>query len=78
ISWAPTREKASAGHAQAMSDSNLNGVETNRDYMRQILLDAPFASGQPCTRCLECLVYRAHPVEVLSGGTKTSVQDYPA
>ena len=77
ISWAPTREQASAGLAQALSDSHLYGVETNRDYLRQILLDAPFASGQPWTRCLEGLVYRANTFEVLSGGTQTSVQDYP-
>ncbi|MDY7566273.1 urea carboxylase [Pseudomonas sp. RTC3] len=77
ISWAPTREQASAGLAQALSNSHLYGVETNRDYLRQILLDAPFASGQPWTRCLEGLVYRANTFEVLSGGTQTSVQDYP-
>ncbi|MGV8861353.1 MAG: urea carboxylase [Pseudomonas sp.] len=77
ISWAPTREQASAGLAQALSDSHLYGVETNRDYLRQILLDAPFASGQPWTRCLEGLVYHANTFEVLSGGTQTSVQDYP-
>jgi urea carboxylase len=77
ISWAPTREQASAGLAQALSDSHLYGVETNRDYLRQIIVDAPFASGQPWTRCLEGLVYRANTFEVLSGGTQTSVQDYP-
>ncbi|WP_219062130.1 urea carboxylase [Pseudomonas sp. UMAB-08] len=77
ISWAPTREQASAGLAQALSDSHLYGVETNRDYLRQILLDVPFASGQPWTRCLEGLVYHANTFEVLSGGTQTSVQDYP-
>lgn len=77
ISWAPTREQASAGLAQALCDSHLYGVETNRDYLRQILVDAPFASGQPWTRCLEGLVYHANTFEVLSGGTQTSVQDYP-
>ncbi|MDB6050480.1 MAG: accA [Pseudomonas sp.] len=77
ISWAPTRDQASAGLVQALADSRLYGVETNRDYLRQILVDAPFASGQPWTRCLEGLVYRADTFEVLSGGTQTSVQDYP-
>ncbi|MGV8917319.1 MAG: urea carboxylase [Pseudomonas sp.] len=77
ISWAPTREEASAGLSQALDDSHLYGVETNRDYLRQIIVDAPFASGQPWTRCLEGLVYRANTFEVLSGGTQTSVQDYP-
>ncbi|MBD9563863.1 urea carboxylase [Pseudomonas sp. PDM09] len=77
ISWAPTREAARADLHQALGDSLLYGVETNRDYLRQILLDTPFASGQPWTRCLEDLVYQANTFEVLSAGTQTSVQDYP-
>ncbi|RAI72546.1 urea carboxylase [Pseudomonas fluorescens] len=77
ISWAPTREEATADLHQALGASLLYGVETNRDYLRQILLDAPFASGQPWTRCLEGLVYQANTFEVLSAGTQTSVQDYP-
>ncbi|MFG6205132.1 urea carboxylase [Pseudomonas retamae] len=77
ISWAPTREQARAELHQALGDSVLYGVETNRDYLRQILLDTPFASGEPWTRCLEHLVYRANTFEVLSAGTQTSVQDYP-
>ncbi|KRB05156.1 urea carboxylase [Pseudomonas sp. Root68] len=77
ISWAPTREEARADLHQALGDSQLYGVETNRDYLRQILLDAPFASGQPWTRCLEGLIYQANTFEVLSAGTQTSVQDYP-
>jgi urea carboxylase len=77
ISWAPTREEASTDLHQALGASLLYGVETNRDYLRQILLDVPFASGQPWTRCLEGLVYQANTFEVLSAGTQTSVQDYP-
>jgi len=77
ICWAPTRAEAAADLHQALGDSMLYGVETNRDYLRQILLDAPFASGQPWTRCLEDLVYQANTFEVLSAGTQTSVQDYP-
>ena len=77
IAWAPSREQARAELHQALGDSLLYGVETNRDYLRQILLDAPFASGQPWTRCLENLLYHANTFEVLSAGTQTSVQDYP-
>ncbi|MGF6206950.1 urea carboxylase [Pseudomonas frederiksbergensis] len=77
ISWAPTREQALKDLHQALGDSLLYGVETNRDYLRQILLDTPFASGQPWTRCLEGLVYQANTFEVLIAGTQTSVQDYP-
>ncbi|MHC8315679.1 urea carboxylase [Pseudomonas sp. LB3P31] len=77
ICWAASREEAAGALHQALGDSLLYGVETNRDYLRQILLDAPFASGQPWTRCLEDLVYQANTFEVLSAGTQTSVQDYP-
>ncbi|GAB5339535.1 urea carboxylase [Pseudomonas fluorescens] len=77
ITWAPTREQARLDLHQALSDSQLYGVETNRDYLRQILLATPFASGRPWTRCLEGLAYSADTVEVLSAGTQTSVQDYP-
>ena len=77
ITWQPTREQASAALDKALGDSVLYGVECNRDYLRQILADAPFASGSPWTRCLENLVYQATTFEVLSSGTQTSVQDFP-
>ncbi|RMM86282.1 Urea amidolyase-related protein [Pseudomonas coronafaciens pv. striafaciens] len=77
ISWAPSRNQASAGLSAALHETRLYGVETNRDYLRQIIADTPFASGQPWTRCLEDLLYQADTFEVLSGGTQTSVQDYP-
>ncbi|MES2821628.1 MAG: urea carboxylase [Pseudomonadota bacterium] len=77
IAWAASRDQASAALHAALGETLLYGVESNRDYLRQILLDAPFASGQPWTRCLEQLVYRAETFEVLSPGTQTTVQDYP-
>jgi urea carboxylase len=77
ITWAATRDAASAALNQALADTLLYGVECNRDYLCQILVDAPFASGNPWTRCLEGLSYQASTFEVLSAGTQTTVQDYP-
>ncbi|VXB87357.1 Urea carboxylase [Pseudomonas sp. 8AS] len=77
ITWKPTREQASAALSQALADTLLYGVETNRQYLRQIISDAPFAEGNPWTRCLEGLTYQAHTFEVLSAGTQTTVQDFP-
>jgi len=77
ISWAPSRDEARTALDQALADSLLYGVETNRDYLRQILAYAPFAEGSPWTRCLEGLSYRASTFEVLAAGTQTTVQDYP-
>ncbi|MGF6369996.1 urea carboxylase [Paraburkholderia sp. RAU6.4a] len=77
IAWSPTRDEARDALDDALCNTRLYGVETNRDYLRQILRDRPFASGEPWTRCLEGLRYRASTVEVVSGGTQTTVQDYP-
>ena len=77
ITWQPTREEASAALNQALADTLLYGVETNSQYLRQILVDAPFAEGNPWTRCLEGLTYQANTFEVLSAGTQTTVQDFP-
>ncbi|WP_312201851.1 ATP-binding protein, partial [Stutzerimonas balearica] len=77
ISWAPSREEARIALDAALGGTTLYGVETNRDYLRQILADAPFASGNAWTRCLEGLTYRATTVEVITAGTQTTVQDFP-
>lgn len=77
IAWRPSRDEAIAGLAQALAETRLYGVETNRVYLQQILGFAPFTEGEPWTCCLEQLRYRAATVEVLSAGTQTSVQDYP-
>ncbi|MDJ0041207.1 urea carboxylase [Pantoea allii] len=77
IAWRPSRDEAIATLTQALAETRLYGVETNRLYLMQILAFAHFAAGEPWTRCLEQLCYRAATVEVLSAGTQTSVQDYP-
>ncbi|SPB17095.1 urea amidolyase [Caballeronia novacaledonica] len=77
IAWQPTRDAARHALDAALDATRIYGVETNRGYLRQILADAPFASGHPWTRCLEGLRYRASTFEVLSGGTQTTVQDSP-
>jgi len=77
ITYAPTRAAAKAALDQALTDSLLYGVETNRDYLRQILAYAPFAEGNPWTRCLDGLTYQATTFEVLTAGTQTTVQDFP-
>ncbi|MFY4260655.1 urea carboxylase [Achromobacter xylosoxidans] len=77
IAWEATRDAARAALDVALADTRLYGVETNRDYLRQVLADAPFSSGSPWTRCLETLAYRSTALEVLSSGTLTTVQDWP-
>ncbi|MGD9427264.1 urea carboxylase [Pantoea sp. NSTU24] len=77
IAWRPSRDEAIATLTQALAETRLYGVETNRRYLQQILAFEPFTSGEPWTRCLEQLRYQAATFEVISAGTQTSVQDYP-
>src|SRR5690606_7797298 len=46
ITHQPGRREAIAALDAALAHTRLYGVETNRHYLRQILADAPFASGQ--------------------------------
>ena len=62
ICWETSRDQAAAALHRALGDTLLYGVETNRDFLRQIITFAPFATGQPWTRCLDELTYQAWTV----------------
>ena len=61
----------------ALADTRLHGLETNLDYLRQISASAGFRAGGVTTKYLSTLPYSASTVDVLEGGTQTTVQDYP-
>lgn len=61
----------------ALADTRIHGLETNLDYLRQIVASDGFARGGVTTKYLAGLPYRASTIEVLEGGTQTTVQDYP-
>ncbi|MCM0613340.1 urea carboxylase [Marinobacter sediminum] len=73
----PDRESARQKLMTALDDSQLYGIETNLRYVRQVLDDPRFIEGRLFTRTLNELVYSPATVDVLSGGTMTTVQDYP-
>ncbi|MCF8589750.1 acetyl/propionyl/methylcrotonyl-CoA carboxylase subunit alpha [Gordonia liuliyuniae] len=53
ISWAPTRERAAAMLARALSDAKIHGVVTNRDMLVNTLRDETFLSGDTDTAYLD-------------------------
>ena len=73
------RDRAEALHRLdvALADTRLHGLETNLDYLRQIVASAGFRAGGVTTKYLSTLPYTAATIEVLEGGTQTTVQDYP-
>nr|WP_227519840.1 urea carboxylase [Mangrovitalea sediminis] len=72
-----SREGARQKLIAALDGTVLYGIETNRDYVRQVLDAADFRAGLLFTRSLNDFVYRPDSLDVLSAGTMTTVQDYP-
>lgn len=73
----PVREQAIAALLQALNNTALHGIETNLDYLKQILHSKAFCDGDHYTRFLNGFHYNAHSLDVLSPGVQTTVQDYP-
>ena len=61
----------------ALYKTNFAGIETNIEYLRQVTLSEGFVRGGVTTGYLNGLVYSSRTVEVIDGGTMTTVQDYP-
>jgi urea carboxylase len=61
----------------ALADTVIAGIETNLDYLRQLVVDPLFADGAMTTRSLDRFAYRPRTIEVLAAGTQTTIQDYP-
>ncbi|MEO0056014.1 MAG: hypothetical protein RLZZ50_1961 [Verrucomicrobiota bacterium] len=61
----------------ALADTRVHGIENNLGYLRQIIASEGFRSGAVTTKYLSTLPYAPATVEVLEGGTQTTVQDYP-
>ena len=61
----------------ALGQTQLDGLETNLDWLRQVAASQPFVTGQVSTRALAEIPYAGRTVRVLSGGPSTTVQDHP-
>ena len=72
-----TREEARNKLSAALDATRLHGIETNLDYLREIVSSTSFVAGEMTTRFLDSFVYQAPLIEVLEPGTYTTVQDYP-
>ncbi len=77
IAWGENRERARLRLVDALAHTRLAGIETNRSYLGVILAHELFVRGMAYTRCLDALPPVADGIEVLDGGTQTTVQDVP-
>jgi urea carboxylase len=77
ITSGKNRSEALANMRRALASTLIAGIETNLDYLRQLIGQEPFASGGMTTRALEVFAYAPRTLEVLGAGTQTTLQDYP-
>jgi urea carboxylase len=71
------RAEALQKMSDALAGTELAGIETNVEYLRQIVQSALFSECRMTTRALGSFHYAPRTVDVLAPGTMTTVQDYP-
>jgi len=72
-----TRDEAVEHLSAALHQTAIAGIQSNLDYLKQVVVDDQFMTGKTYTRYLNSFVYEPHTIEVLNAGTQTMVQDYP-
>ncbi|TNF34965.1 MAG: urea carboxylase, partial [Gammaproteobacteria bacterium] len=71
------REESLRKIDEVLSAIDIYGIETNIDYVRTILDSEIFQQGDIYTRYLNSFDFRPNTIDVISGGTMTTIQDYP-
>ena len=77
IVTAATRGEALSKLQSVLDATEIGGLETNLDYLRQLSRLDLLARGGVLTRSLQDVVYRADTIEVIAPGTQTTIQDWP-
>ncbi|MDP4779473.1 MAG: urea carboxylase [Akkermansiaceae bacterium] len=72
-----SREETLTKMADALEVTKIGGIRTNLDYLAHIISSEPFKVGGVGTKWLDTLEFSPRIVEVLRGGTMTTVQDWP-
>jgi len=77
IALGDTREAARDRLIEALGRTRVAGVETNREYLRAALRAPEFVAGAVHTGLLDRIAHTSESIEVVDGGTQTTVQDHP-
>jgi urea carboxylase len=77
IVTAETRPAAIAKLRAALDSTHLSGIESNLEYLKQVVASSDFSAGGLTTSFLSRFAWRRRGIEVIDGGTMTTVQDYP-
>ena len=77
ITVGPDRAAALSRMRGALAGTVISGIESNLDYLKQLIEDPLFTRGGMTTRALDDFEYAPRTFEVLAAGTQTTIQDYP-
>ncbi|MCT9004497.1 5-oxoprolinase/urea amidolyase family protein [Streptomyces rhizosphaerihabitans] len=77
IAYGPDREHALERLDEALARTRVDGIETNLGLVRAALADPSFRRAAHSTATLAGVTDPTPRIEVVSGGTLTTVQDWP-
>lgn len=77
ITKGSNREEAISNLASALASSRIEGIETNLEFLENILATDTFQDAAHTTKFCDTLVYHPSTIDVLDSGTQTTIQDYP-
>ncbi|ENW91810.1 urea carboxylase [Acinetobacter dispersus] len=75
IVTAADREQAIAAMQNSLSNTEIAGIETNLEYLQEIIAGEVFQQGTQTTRFLNHFEWKTQKIEVLQVGIQTAVQD---
>jgi urea carboxylase len=78
IVHADNRHLALEKLSDTLDNTKLYGSETNLDYLRTLIRDQQLIDGVVTTRYLNSFKYSPNRIDVLQGGTQTTIQDCPS
>lgn len=75
IVTASDRDAAIQAMQSSLADTQIAGIETNLEYLQNIIAGEVFNSGTQTTRFLNSFVWKTQKIEVLQSGIQTAIQD---
>ncbi|WP_043969675.1 MULTISPECIES: urea carboxylase [Acinetobacter] len=75
IVTATDREQAIVAMQNSLSNTEIAGIETNLEYLQEIIAGEVFGQGSQTTRFLNQFQWKTQKIEVLQAGIQTAVQD---
>ncbi len=72
-----TRFEAVAAMSEALENTRIGGVASNRHHLQAVVNSEEFAAGNVTTRTFDVTPGNANEIQVLDGGLFTTIQDLP-